>query len=157
MYKLNLSLFIKYLKLCLIIIREIFLFFVANTLHCNMTATLQGNIAKGGHFDVSVSLHKHCNYVTQPICNITIFQWNIFAIFLQSFCAVWEGVWWKCWRDIWRGRNWSWTLRKQRSWDSGREEEKRQGRYGNGKQYRKSRNLDIWGMCYKRTGDRRRI
>jgi len=78
-----------YFKLHSIIIKELFLIIIANTLHCNIATTLQYNLVEGGHFYDTMILHQCCKYIAQSICNITKLQRNIFAIILQSFCAVW--------------------------------------------------------------------
>ena len=72
-------------------------FKIAAIIHCNVSESthfyiaemFHANVSQGGHFNVSESLQESCRDISQLPCNIAIFQWNIYKMFLQSFGGVW--------------------------------------------------------------------
>ena len=73
-------------------------FKIAAIIHCNVSKSthfyiaemFHANVSQGGHFNVSESLQESCRDISQLPCNIAIFQWNIYEMFLLSFGAVWD-------------------------------------------------------------------
>lgn len=62
---------------------------ISKSTHCNVAVMFHCDISKGGHFNIATILQQRYRNISQPPCNVTMFQCNNSAIFLQHFGAVW--------------------------------------------------------------------